>query len=224
MTAELCAGKGEAVEGGVGVAHQVDGVVERGFAALVDGFAEEKDGAAIGGRLRAELIDGEGDSVENGGAAVAFFEIGEFAGGFVGVRGEGLDDVRSAVEGDDGDAVFDVADDGVEDGAESAVIGEMARAGAAGFDDDGECERLGVGVVFDVVLLRDAVVAEGEVFGVEAEDDVAVAAGDEDGDHDEVGADGEFDLRGVELRSGGVWRRGLLGDAGGGERQRRASE
>jgi hypothetical protein len=88
----------------------------------------------------------------------------------------------------------------------------MTRAVAAGFDDDGECERLGVGVVFDLYGLRDAVVGKGEVFGVEAEDDVAVAAGDEDGNHDEVGADGEFDVG---------WRspRLLLGDGGGGERQ-----
>ena len=32
--------KGEAVEGSVGVAEKVDSVVESGFAALVDGFAE----------------------------------------------------------------------------------------------------------------------------------------------------------------------------------------
>jgi hypothetical protein len=38
-------------------------------------------------------------------------------------------------------------------------------------------------------LLGSAVVVEEEIFGVEAEDD-AVASGDEDGDHDEVGADG----------------------------------
>ena len=149
LTAELVLEKAKAVDGGVGVAHQVDGFVERGFAALVDGFAEEKDCAAVTGRLLAELIDGKGYSVENGGAAVAFFEIGELACGCVGVCGEGLDDVRSAVEGDDGDVVFDVADDGVEDGVESAIVVEMARAGAAGFDDDGERERLGVGVFFD---------------------------------------------------------------------------
>ena len=90
----------------------------------------------------------------------------------------------------------------------------MARAVSAGFDDDGERERLGVGVVFDLYGLRDAVVGKGEVFGVEAEHDVAVAAGDEDGDHDEVGADGEFD---VGWR--GLWLCRLLGDGGGGERQ-----
>jgi hypothetical protein len=62
--------------------------------------------------------------------------------------------------------------------------------------------------------LRGAVVVEEEIFGAEAEDD-AVASGDEDGDHDEVGADGEFDGR------GGLRGSGLLGlsDAGGGERE-----
>ena len=54
-----------------------------------------------------------------------------------------------------------------------------------------------------------------KVFSVEAEDDVAVAAGDEDGDHDEVGADGEFDLG---LVAWDWWR--LLRDACGGERQK----
>ena len=132
------AGEGEAVDGGVGVAHQVDGFVESGFAALVDGFAEEKDCTAVAGRLFTKLIDGKCDGVENGGAAVAFCEIGEFACGLVGVCGERLDDVRGAVEGDDGDVVLDVADDGVENGVESTIVVEMARAGAAGFDDDGK--------------------------------------------------------------------------------------
>ncbi len=105
--------------------------------------------------------------------------------------------MRRAVKADYGDVVFDVADDGVENRVESALVVEMARAGAAGFDYDGEGEGLSVGVIFDGDGLWGAVVGEGEVFGVEAEDDVAVAAGDEDGNHDEVGADGEFDL-GVE--------------------------
>ena len=220
--------KGEAVEGSVGVAEEVDGVVESGFAALVDGFAEKENGAAIAGRLFAELIDGKGYSVEDRGAAVAFGEIGEVACGCIGVCGEGQDDVRSAVEGDDGDVVFDVADDGVKDGIEGAIVVQMAGAGPAGFDDDGESERLGVGVIFDGDFLRRTIVTECEVFDVEAENDVAIVTGDEDGDHDEVGTDGEFDLRGVGLR-GGRWGSGLLGgclrDAGGGERrQERKSE
>src|SRR5579863_2694342 len=107
--------------------------------------------------------------------------------------------MRRAVETNDGDVVFDVADDGVHDRVEGAIVIEMARAGAAGFDDDGESERLGVGVVFDGDGLWRAVVGEGEVFSVETEDDVAVATGDEDWDHDEVGADGEFDLGGGRL-------------------------
>ena len=154
--------KRKTVNGGVGVAHQVDGFVESGFAALVDRFAEKKDRAAIAGGLFAELIDGEGDGVENGGAAVAFFEIARVAGGLVGVRRERQDDVRLAVEADDGDAVFDVADERVQDGVESAIVVEMTRAGAASFDDDGESERLGVGVVLDGDLLRGTVVGEGE--------------------------------------------------------------
>lgn len=191
----ICAGEGKAVDGGVGVAHQVDGIVERGFAALIDGFAEKQNGAAIAGRLLAELIDGERDGVENGGAAVPFFEIGDSAGGLVGDRREGLDQVWSAVEADDGDAVFDVADDGVHDGVESEVVIEVARACAAGFDNDGESERLSVGVVFDGYRLWRAVIGESEIFGVQSEYNVAVAASDEDRDHDEVRADGEFDLR-----------------------------
>jgi len=129
--------------------------------------------------------------------------------------------MRRAVETNDGDVVFDVADDGVHDRVEGAIVIEMARAGAAGFDDDGESERLGVGVVFDGDGLWRAVVGEGEVFSVETEDDVAVATGDEDRDHDEVGADGEFGLR-RGLCWGGLrrgWGRGLLRDASAGERQ-----
>jgi hypothetical protein len=212
------AGKTERVDGRVGVAHEVDGIVERCFAALVDGFAEQEDCAAIVRRLGAELIDGESNGVENGGAGVTFFEIRELARGLVGDCGEGLDDVRFAVESDDGDAVLDVADEGIHDGVEGAVIVEMTRARAAGFDDDGERERLGVGVIFHGDCLRDAVVGEREVFGVEAEDDVAVAAGDEDGDHDEVGTDGEFDL-GVGQLGGGLLGGRLLRDGCGGERQ-----
>src|SRR5579862_3795829 len=134
----MSAGEGEAIDGGIGVAHPVDGVVERGFAALIDGLAEQQDGAAIAGGLLAELVDGEGDGVEDGGATVAFEEIGNLAGRFIGDWSERLDQMRRAVESDDGDVVFDVADDGVHDGVEGAVVVEMARAGAAGFDDDGE--------------------------------------------------------------------------------------
>lgn len=115
--------------------------------------------------------------------------------------------MRRAVEADDRDAVFDVTDDGIHDGVESAVVVEMARAGTADFDDDSESERLSVGVVFDGDGLWRAVIGESEVFSVETKDDVAVAAGDEDGDHDEVGADGEFDLR-----VGRCWL--LLGESG----------
>src|SRR5579871_5110915 len=122
------AGESEAVDGGVGVAQQVDGVVESGFAALIDGFTEEKNGAAIAWRLRAKLIDREGDGVEDRCATVAFGEIRDFVGRRIGDWRERLDQMWCAVKTDDGDLVFDVADDGVHDGVEGAVVIEMARA------------------------------------------------------------------------------------------------
>ena len=212
----VCAGEREAVERGVGVAQQMDGVVERGFAALIDGFAQKKYGAAIGSAAGGGAVRRRTHTASRMEAPpLPSLRLAQLAETSSVSQVNGTWMTWIAVEGDERDAVFDVADQRVQDRAEFAIVVEVTRAGAAGFDDDGECEWLGVGVFFDGDLLPHAVVREDEIFGVEAEYDVAVAAGDESGDHDEVGAYGEFDLGSGRL---GWWR--LLRDGCSDERQK----
>ena len=143
----LCAGEAERVDGGVGVAELVEGFGEVDVAALVEGFAEQEDGAAVRRRLLAEQVRGERHGVEDGGAVVAGLDAVELGDDLVEVGGEAVEEFGFAVEVDERDAVRDVADDGVEQRAEVAVVGEVVDAVAADLDDDDECERLGVGVV-----------------------------------------------------------------------------
>jgi hypothetical protein len=51
--------------------------------------------------------------------------------------------------------------------------------GSAGFDEDDEGKRFAAGVFFQVKHLRDAVVREGEVVGIEGEDEFAGFVADE---------------------------------------------
>ena len=126
----------DAVDGGIGIADGVERVDEGGVAALVDGFGEQEDGAAVGGGLLAEHVDGEGDGVEDGGLLVAGIEVVERAGDEFEVGGEAMQQDGRAVKADDGDFVIDVADEVGEHRAEVAVLIEMAGAGASGFNDD----------------------------------------------------------------------------------------
>ena len=66
-----------------------------------------------------------------------------------------------AVEGDDGDAVGDIGDEGFEQGGDTGIVGEMARGGGADLKEDDE----GDGLAFEVVkmeLLGLTVVEEAE--------------------------------------------------------------
>ena len=71
------AGEGEAVHGGVGVADETQGFAHGSVAVLIDGFAEQEDGMAVVRGLLTKLRDGEGDSIEDGGAVVSRLEVVE---------------------------------------------------------------------------------------------------------------------------------------------------
>ena len=183
--------EGEAVDGGVGVADVAEGVFELDVASVVEGFAEEEDGAAVFGGLVASW------STEKARASrIAAPELPgsrrlnassiTFTSGVKGWRSVGF-----AVEGYDGDLVGDVADDGFYHGAEVAVGIELAGAGAAGLDGDDKCDRLGAGVFFERELLLYAVIREGEVVGGEGVDELAGVGSHEGRDEDQGRARGE---------------------------------
>lgn len=138
----------DAVNGGIGIADGVQCVHEGGMAALIDGFGEQEDGAAVGCGLLAEHIDSECDGIEDGGLLVAGIEVVERAGDEFEVRGEAMQKDGRAVKADDGDLVIDVADKVGEHRTEVAVLIEMAGTGASGFDDDDQSQRLIAGVLF----------------------------------------------------------------------------
>src|SRR5581483_1809630 len=132
----LCAGKAERINRGVGVAELVERFGEVDVAALVEGFAEQEDGAAILRRLLAQEVGGEGHGIEDGGAVVAGLDAVELGGDLAQVGGEAVEQFGLTVEVDDGDMVRDVTDDSVEERAEIAVVGQMADAVAADLDDN----------------------------------------------------------------------------------------
>jgi hypothetical protein len=89
--------------------------------------------------------------------------------------------------------VRNAADDGVEHFGDGGVLEELGSAGAAAFDVDDQGEGLAAGVLFEVEFLRDAVVGEDEVAGVEGEDELAgLLLADQGGNEDQGGlaADG----------------------------------
>ena len=57
--------------------------------------------------------------------------------------------------------------------AMAVSLKRLGCARAATFDVDDQGEGFAAGVLFEVELLRDAVVGEDEVFGVEGEDELA---------------------------------------------------
>ncbi len=129
-------------------------------------------------------------------------------GGEVDVGGEVLHQDGRAIEADDGDVVGHVADDGLDHGREGAVLVQLARAGASALDVDDEGERLAAGVLFEREFLRDAVVGEGEVIGLEGEDEIAGLGAHQRGNEDEGGV--RVEGRSLLGRSG----RGLREDEG----------
>ena len=138
----FCAGEGERVDGRVGVAELVEGFGEIDMAALVEGFADQEDGAAVGRRLLAEQVCGEGHGVEHGRAVVAGFDAVELGGDLAEVGGEAVKEFGFAVKVDDCNAMRDVADDGVEQRTEAAVLVEIMNAVSADLDDHDKGERL----------------------------------------------------------------------------------
>lgn len=105
------------------------------------------------------------------------------------IRREALEERWLAIEGDDGNFVLDVADDGFEHGRKRRSDGgefvELAGSCAADLDEDYEGEGFAVRVLFKAEFLWDAVVGESEVAGVESEDEIAGFVADECGNEDE---------------------------------------
>ena len=116
--------------------------------------------------------------------------------------------------------MLDVGGEVVEHGAEVAVLIEMRGAIAAGLHDDDQREGLFACVLLEADGLRDAVVGEDEVIGLQGVHKLTRAGADERGNDDKAGADGD-----------GCWGRGCnrlrcggsLAQGGGGE-QRDAGE
>ena len=78
--------------------------------------------------------------------------------------------MRYAVEANDGDAVFHVADQRVEDRIELAVVTKMPCSVTPRFDNDRQRQRLRVGVLIKVEVLRYAIVGDEEVVSRESKD------------------------------------------------------
>lgn len=191
----LCAVESECVDGGVGVAELVECFGKVDVAALVEGFAEEQNGAAVVRRLFAEKVCREGQGVEYRSAVVAGLDAIELGRDLAEVRGEAVEELGFAIEVDERDAMWDVAHDGVEERAEVAVGRQVRDAVTSDLDDDYEREGLRVGVIFELEFLRDAVVFNREVVGLECEDELAGFGFDECGDNDQRGADADGGAR-----------------------------
>lgn len=123
--------------------------------------------------------------------------------------------MRSAVEGDDGNEMIDIAEYGIEDGAQALIVRDVRCAGSSGLDDDGEGERLGAGVVVKGYGLGDAVVGDEEVVRGEFVDVLARFCFDLHGHLHERRADGE---------GGGGRVLRLLGNGESGRKDQRQSE
>ena len=100
-----------------------------------------------------------------------------------GERGEELD-LRAVV--DERDLVRCAAEQVVDHGGQAAHVAELAECGARALDDHDQVEAEGVGVFVDADGLRDAVIEQGELRGLEAVEHVALVSLDLGGDEDEV--------------------------------------
>ena len=122
--------------------------------------------------------------------------------------GELAEQQRCGAVGDDGDLAWGVAGDGVDHGAEAGELGVFEAGGAAALDDDDEGEAEGVGVFVEVDGLRNAIVFNDKLLGLEVVDHLAVLGLHGGGDENYVG----LGFEGVALV--GRWREGLLRQGG----------
>ncbi len=77
------------------------------------------------------------------------------------------------VEANDRDAMLHTADKSVHNRTQLPVVTEVTRSSAAGLYDDGQSQRLRIGVLIEYQFLRCAVVGEEEVVNREIEDYVS---------------------------------------------------
>jgi len=78
--------------------------------------------------------------------------------------------MRRTVEANDCDAVLHASDKGVEDGIQLPVVIEVTCSSATGLNDDGQHQRLRIGIPIECKILRYAVVGEVEIVSREFED------------------------------------------------------
>lgn len=136
------AGESETIHDGVRIADEAQRFIECGGAALIERFAEQKDGAAVVWRRGSQLGNRECESVQDSCSLIAGPQVVELDGGLVDIGRKGQEEMRRAVEADDGNSVLDVADERLKNDTEILIVGEMVGSGASGFDDNGERERL----------------------------------------------------------------------------------
>ncbi len=180
------------------------------MAAVVDRLAQQQDGAAVGGRFLAQQVDGEGERIENRVAGIARVEVVERVRNEVGIRRKAVEQGGRAVETDDGDLVGNVSDHGIEKRTQIAILLEPRRSVPAGLDDNNQSERLTVGVLLQGKFLRDAIVGEAEVAGLQREDHLPGLCLDQRGHQHQRGLhrDRRRVVGGLIVRGG---RRGRLG-------------
>src|ERR1700730_1316786 len=110
-----CTGKAEAVHRGVRVADEAQSFIERCLTALIDGFAEQQNRTAIARGLCPQLRDGQCYPIQNGCPLITFVQACQLPGGSGCSWGKRHEQVWHTVKAYDGDAVFYVADQHVED-------------------------------------------------------------------------------------------------------------
>ena len=181
---------------------------------MIVGLGDEQDGATIRGRLLAQQVHGESESIDDGRAFISGVEVAKRDSGGIGVGGEVQKQPGRTVEADHGDLMRDVADQVPDQRAEMAVAVEFAHASAAGFNRDHKRQRLIAGVLIQRELLLDAVIGDAEVIGLQREDELSIGASHQCRNNNQIG-----------LRAqGGRPRRGCGGQLREGDRGQQESE
>ena len=110
-----CAGKAKAVHRRIRVADEAQSFIERCLTALVDGLAEQQNRTAIARGLCPQLRDGQCYPIQNGCPLITFVQACKLLGGIGCSWRKRHEQMRHTVETNDGDSVFYVADQHVED-------------------------------------------------------------------------------------------------------------
>src|ERR1022692_2189610 len=110
-----CTGKAEAVHRRIRVADEAQSLIERCLTALVDGFAEQENRTAIAHGLCPQPRDGQCYPIQNGCPLITFTQACKLQRGIGCSWRKRQEQMRHTVEANDGDAMFYVSDQNVED-------------------------------------------------------------------------------------------------------------